>query len=303
MRSAQPVLSACPSCKVEAALLELFDPEQRVGVALESQCRLCGYQAELGEVKQPGAQFGSVFEVMAALDRWAEEDREEDVRAFTIHNFQGMTPEQVADRILAGLPVETGFDVIAWLFPSSAMAMGAGERREPRPPEPERPPGMRPALQKLSLQKPDPGEPAPIRPQDLRIRHTRSADADAPPPPTAIDPLAPARALVSVMMADGQPHPAERRAVEALLKAGEHPALPEAEWRVYRPQEAGNPKDAAAIVAGMRRVAMSDGVVDGSEVRVIREYARAWQIPFDARTMPRGGTFEEIRRAIMDWLS
>ena len=79
--------------------------------------------------------------------------------------------------------------------------------------------------------------------------------------------------------------------------------LPEAEWRVYRPQEAGNPKDAAAIVAGMRRVAMSDGVVDGSEVRVIREYARAWQIPFDARTMPRGGTFEEIRRAIMDWLS
>lgn len=299
MRSAQPVLSACPSCRVEAALLELFDPEQRVGVALESACRLCGYRTELGEVRDPGARFGSVFEVMAALDRWAEEEREEDVRSFTAHNFQGLTPEQVAERILAGQPVETGFDVIAWLFPGAAMAAGAGREEKPRA-VPDRPPGMRLVLEKGS----EPGRPpVPIQPPTPIIRHTRSADPDALRPPPPVDPLAPARALVSVMMADGAAAPAERRAVERLLKAGGHPAIPEEAWRVYRPLEVGAPADPAQIVAGMRQVAMSDGVVDGSELRVIREYARAWQVPFDERAMPRGGAFEEIRRSIMEWLS
>lgn len=254
-----------------------------MGVALEARCRLCLYSAELGEVSHPGLHFESIFEVMAALDRWAQEEGEDDVRVFSSTNFQGLSPEQVAERILAGRTIETGFDAIAWLFPNA----GAGAAIErPTPP----PPGMRPTTPRI------------LAPSAPVIRHTRSADPDAPAPPPPPDPLAAARALVSVMMADGHIHPAEQKAVQRYLLQNELPELPQTDWRVYRPQEAGNPKDAASILAAMRKVAMSDGVVDGSELRVLKEYARAWQVPFDAHSLPKGGTFEEIRRTLHAWL-
>jgi uncharacterized membrane protein YebE (DUF533 family) len=113
--------------------------------------------------------------------------------------------------------------------------------------------------------------------------------------------LADGCALVAVVMADGVVTPAERKLLELLSKQLGAPLPPESSWRVWRPQELGIPRDPPALLKAMRRLAMADGDVDGSEVRVIREYARAWQLPFDERSLPRGGTLSELRRTLATW--
>lgn len=294
--SIQQVLAPCPSCKVEGALVELYDTGQQVGAALEARCRMCSYYAELGEEREAGARFESVFEVMAALDRWSEQDGEEDVRTFTAANFQGLAPEQVAERILAGLPVETGFDVIAWFFPNAgagavaATAEGTEEAVAARPPRASQQPPLGVSLERKS-----------IAPMNFPIRMTRTADPERSLGPPPADPMADGCALVAVVMADGVVTPAERKLLERLSQELEAPLPPEGSWRVWRPQELGIPRDPPALLKAMRRLAMADGDVDGSEVRVIREYARAWQLPFDERSLPRGGTFSELRRTLATW--
>jgi hypothetical protein len=295
MQSIHQVLSDCPACHVEAALVELYDPQQRVGVALEARCRLCGYEAEYGELRREGDRFTSVFEVMEALNRWSGEDGEEDVRQFTAANFQGLTPEQVAERVIAGLTVETGFDVIAWLFPNAgAMATEAAPRREEAVPRRE-------DAQRWQMRPPERKPGAVISPTINRIRHTPTMSADLPVSPVELHPDAEGKALISVMMADGIAHPSERRWIEAYLRKSNQEMPPESEWRVWRPPETGFVKDPVAVVEAMRRVAMANGEIDGSEVRVIREYARAWQVPFSPKSLPRGGMLQEIRSALWGW--
>lgn len=276
--------------------MELYDTGQQVGAALEARCRLCSYYAELGEEREQGARFESVFEVMAALDRWAEQDGEEDVRTFTAANFQGLAPEQVAERILAGLPVETGFDVIAWFFPNAGVgavataAEGTEEAAALRPPRASQQPAPGVGLEKKS-----------IAPMNFPIRMTRTADPERSLGPPPADPMADGCALVAVVMADGVVTPAERKLLERLSQELEAPLPPEGSWRVWRPQELGIPRDPPVLLKAMRRLAMADGDVDGSEVRVIREYARAWQLPFDEHSLPRGGTLSELRRTLATW--
>ena len=66
MRASQ-VLSECPCCRVECALVELIDPSERVPVPIEGRCRLCGYRTDLGDVTHVGHRFAAPEDVVAAL--------------------------------------------------------------------------------------------------------------------------------------------------------------------------------------------------------------------------------------------
>ncbi|MFN7144415.1 MAG: hypothetical protein ACK4YP_11605 [Myxococcota bacterium] len=102
MRGATQVLSDCPHCRVESALVDLVNPHERVGVAIEGRCRLCGYATELGEVVQLGRPFVEEADVVEALARWAAADGESDVVVVGRADFPRRGPAALAPAVLAG---------------------------------------------------------------------------------------------------------------------------------------------------------------------------------------------------------
>ena len=119
------VLTDCGWCRVEAAVVELIDPDGPVGVAAAARCRLCGWEECGGVPVSAGRRFVAPEDARAALLAWASEDGDPDVTRFVAGGFCGLSVEEVAARLCAGEPVETTFDVVAWLFGGSA---GGGVR-------------------------------------------------------------------------------------------------------------------------------------------------------------------------------
>ncbi len=291
MRGATQVLSDCPHCRVESALVELLDPSERIGVALEGRCRLCGYTTELGEVVRFGQPFVDEAEVIEALTRWAAEESERDVHVFAVANFNGWDPAAIARGVLAGERVETGFDVIAWLFP----AMQGG-----RAGDDEVAPGLRvggvPGGEVL------PGGPGgtPLAGRYGAAPRPRKMEPEPPPTPArapVADPRDVGRALASVMLADGQIRPAEKRFLDAALQRLGAPPLPDEDLRVWRPNELGPVADPVAVLEAMRRLALCDHEADGSELRVLAEYARAWNVPLKKTAQHDTSAMAELGRA------
>lgn len=262
MRAAE-LLSECPRCRVEGALVELVDLSGPDGVTLSGACRLCAYAVEAGDVTHLGEPFVHGDDVLAALGRWAAAEGEVDVAAFVAANFLGARPGDVAAAVLAGQGVATSFDVIGRLFPG----MGGGRAAQR---------GEAPRL----------GEGAPV------------PTAAPEPAPAAADPRDVTRALTSVAMADGVLRAAERAAVTRLCARLGAPAPIDADWHVWRPNELGAPDDAAALFSAMREVALCDGEADPSEARVLREYARAWGLPAAKARLPKPGALAAFGRAV-----
>lgn len=255
--AAWQVLVDCPDCGVEGAVLEWVEP----GGPVEAACRLCGHRTEGGRPTARGRRFGDAAEVEAALAAWARGEGEPDVAVFTAVNMQGLAPGEVAARVIRGERVETSFDVIAFLFPQAAAGTGVDDRlREAR-----------------VAQGPPPAGPA-ASPAGSAAASPAAASPAASP---AAEPEDVARALVSVMVADGVIRPAERAFLARTLKAWGAPGIPEEAYRVWRPQELGPPADPARLMAAMRSMCLCDGEVDRSEVRILSEYARAWGVPLD----------------------
>lgn len=273
--SALQLLSDCPTCQVEGGVLELLDASGRNTTALEGQCRLCGYRTEGGVVQSMGQRFTAVGEVRTALASWAYADGEPDVQAFTQINMNGLTPEQVGGLVLRGERVETSFDVIAFLFPHAA----AGTRMQ----------GEDPALRNNGKQL--------FRPTNS-VEALHSADAH-PSPLVAADPLDVARALVSVMVADGVVRAAEKKFLARTLAAWNAPPLPEAEHRVWRPQEIGIPADPKRLLSAMTEMCLVDGEADSTEVRILDAYARAWGLALDRSQLQRPGPLRAMANTII----
>lgn len=313
------ILSDCPHCLVEAALVEICEADapalagalvqtgallQTGAIVIESQCRLCGFATERGRVRTPPRRFRAAADVVAALSSWATEDGDSDVEHFCLVNFFGQPADAVAARILARERVETGFDVIAFLFPQAALATpwlrrgeraavdrrvvvlsegsisGGGEAPPQRPPR-IGPPDLRPTLTILPWEEPPEvtgrAEAPPRRVETARLAR------ETPP----FDPADITRAFWSVILADADLHPREDRLLAQLLPRFGAPTLPPAEARMYRPGELGRPPDPAPVLAAMEQLARCDGVLDRSEVRVLREFARAWGVGIDeARLRP-----------------
>ncbi|MFT4977549.1 MAG: hypothetical protein ACI8S6_003454 [Myxococcota bacterium] len=248
MAEAFQVLSDCPTCHVESALLEIYDPDILPGVPLESRCRVCGSLSEAGTLIREGVRFASANGARAALRRWALEEGEADLEEFCAGSLCGLSIEEACHRLLRGEPIETSFDVIAFLFPGMGGGMGAVEAAPAEIPDP---------AQRARLQ------PAPA-----------ARPAEPPAPPRVL-----ARALAAVMMADGIAHPSERRFIAARLSEAGQPDLAEDELRSWRPGDLGWPYTPGPIIESMARLAHVDGQRDRSEWRVVREFARHWGQP------------------------
>lgn len=283
--SLHQVLADCPHCRVQAAVVELH----RVGGAgrpIEARCRLCRYALGPEGAVAP-APFADGRAVAEALARWAAEEGDDDLERFCAANFGGLSSREVAERVLRGEPVETGFDVIAFLFPSAAAAAAVPRERAALGP------GADGALR------------AGVRTgrtlTHLGFGDPRAPHAAPPPPERAERRWSPAdgtRALVSVMVADGAVRPAEEGAVaEALARLG-LPAPEPAERRVWRPNELAVPPEPAGLLAACRRVALADGEADATEVRLLDEYARAWSTPLDRAGLGRPTLLDRLDRTL-----
>lgn len=253
MAEAFQVLTDCPSCRVESALLEVFDPSIAEGIALEARCRVCGYFSELGTVHRDGQRFASANAAKAALRAWALEEGEHDLVVFCEGSLGGLTVEEACQRLIRREPIQTSFDVIAFLFPGMGGGGGGGMGTVEPPPD---------AL------------PEAASPRVAHAAPSRSVAADPWESERVL-----ARALAAVMMADGEARPAEQRFIAAqLAEAGAAP-LEDSELRSWRPGDLGWPKAPGPIIAAMARLAHADGQRDKSEWRVVREYARHWGHP------------------------
>jgi hypothetical protein len=100
------------------------------------------------------------------------------------------------------------------------------------------------------------------------------------------------------MLADGRVRPGERRFLDRALAELGAPPLPEAELRVWRPNELGPMPEPAKVLRAMRLLALVDKEADGSEARVLKEYARAWRLELPADAMERPSAMAQLGRAL-----
>lgn len=266
---AMQLMSDCPTCRIEGGVLELVDPHGRIEVSVEASCRLCGFRTEFGLIQSAGQKFVAVPDVVSALERWSKADGEPDTLLFTQVNMGGLTPAEVGHRVVRGERVETSFDVIAFLFPQAASG------------------GFQPDDRK---------------PEVRAVNEVRPMPEVAPTHEYAAPPWHPehiARALVSVMVADGVVRASEKKFLTRMLAEWNAPALLEADYRVWRPQELGTPPEPERLLEVMRLMCIVDREADGTEVRILQEYSRAWGVPLNLGRLDRPGAIRGLVNAVV----
>jgi hypothetical protein len=269
--SAYQVLEDCPDCKVSSAMVALYDPAVVAGVSVEAACRLCGRTTAQGALQRRGRRFEGLLEVIDALDRWAEADGEPDVERYCAANFNGESATAVAKKVLAGEVVETGFDVFSFLFPGMGGGGGAGASEGEE---------LRPRTAKVANSVPLTPATVPQRVEGPVVE---------PPDPART----PARALAAIMLADGVMKEKEHRFLEAWLARYGHPPLIQEDLRAWRPGDLAPPAQVEPLVHAMIELAHVDRERDGTEWRVVREFARRWGYPM-AELEARGRTVDEL---------
>lgn len=302
------ILAACPHCKVEGAVVELYDPLEpccALGVAAESRCRLCG-RGTVGRATWGREQLGSVSMgddacpeckvalddairssrrchqcgfsawdeetaapvalveravVVEALARWAEEDGVGSWEELLASSFCAPTVEELMASLARGEAVETTFDVLGFLFSHMEGSGGGGGA----------------ALEAEGV---------------VQGVNAAAALGDGPrgAPPTLRIKLPTARpasrrnralALASVIAADGHARPAEVAFVNAVLAQEQQEALRPEEIQLLRPHEVGpvgSLKEREELCHLMVQLAYIDGERDETEMRVVRDFARAWGV-------------------------
>lgn len=306
------VITDCGHCHTTGAVLELMDPAHpgcHLGVPISATCRMCGESRQLADpeftprdpfsvgrcpscrkplgpdarVQKRCGHCGFTPEVhhtagldctdraavRTALSDWASTE------GLTIDELcegsLGDTVAAILDRYVAGEPVESSLDAIAFLFPGMAAGSALGA-----------------------------------------VLDAPKSAVGPPREPVEPDPRAPVKLLVSVMVADGQIRSGERAFVEAFLTAESLDPLSPLELRPWRPHEVGHMTDRdlclRAVKAAVELMHL-DGERDGSEIRIVRTFARAWGIPetqvedwnrtFDRRYAP---PLRTMWRALSRWV-
>ncbi len=276
-------LADCDACLVESAVVELIAPRGGEGVVLERRCRLCLRAHRDGSLAHPGETLkGDVASARKALERWASAEGDADADRFVLAHFGGLSIPDVAKKLAEGARIETSFDAIAWLFPGvGAVGGGGGGGAAPR---------VAPIDAKDTLET---GPPRFVT-ADVQVSwpDVRRARASVPPLaipvthesiPRHLQPLrVSARALASVMLADGQADARDRAFIDRTLAGWGHPPIEPGDLAVWRPHDLGWPHDPGAVVEAMCRLAYVDGQRDATEWRVVREFARSWGVSLDA---------------------
>jgi hypothetical protein len=282
----------CPFCNVEGTRVETWDAAAascRLGVPESVRCRLCGHAAAgmvpgLGSVAPgdgcPGCgtslddaaraggrcafcgtgavlsdvNAGTPLRDVAALERallrWALEEGLASAAELLDAYFDVRTAAEMFVALARGERIETTFDVSDYLFSGGgaggAAAAGPAVMREPD----EEAPSTERVPQPASLRKV--GGP---REELLALASVAAADGEAGPDDQAV-----------LLRA------AEKRGIAPLAAEDIH---------VWRPNEIDPPPtlvDRERVLEEMFQMGWSDGQLDDSELRVIREYARAWGI-------------------------
>lgn len=285
-------LADCDACLVESSVVELIAPSGGRGVVLERRCRTC-LRASQGEtLTHPGESFrGDAARARAALERWAKEEGDPDVDRFVAAHFgapKGVSSpiDRVCELLARGERVETSFDAIAWLFPGVGAVGGgggggAGGDAAAKPFD---------AHDTLDTGPPDMAAAAAspiVTWPDVRRHRTSVVPMSVPETheaiPRHLQPLrVTARALASVMLADGIADATDRGFIDRTLAAWGHPPIEERDLAVWRPHDLGWPHDPGAVVEAMCRLAYVDGQRDATEWRVVREFARSWGVSLEA---------------------
>lgn len=284
MSDAFQILEDCPDCGVEGAVVGLVDPLQAEGVAVVASCRLCGRKELGGKLKRAGRAFSTPEQVVVALRRWAQAEGTDDVDEFCAANMSGLSPREVGALVVAGQPVATSFDVIAFLFPGMGAGAGPNLGDGFDPYEPARSMDVLPGGWPTAAPPPAPdalpvGWPEPRLPDALPDGWPEAR----PPAPPPVDPRrTPVRALAAVMLADGIASKGERQFLERFCAAARLAPPTAEDLRAWRPGELPPPDDANIVVDAMVELAHLDRQQDGSEWRVVREFARAWGLDLAA---------------------
>ena len=282
----------CPSCAVEGTRIEMWEPEApscRLGVPQEVRCRLCGHAAEgqVADVESPAPgtgcpacgstlddamrdarrcaacgthatlverssarSFGDRTELEAALDSWAREEGLGSARDLLDAYFVLPTLEEVFAAMGRGEPVETTFDVADWLF-SGGGAGGAAA-----------------------------GEPAIVMRQEEEAPATQRTQLPASSR-RASGPREELLAIASVAAADGEASMDDQAVLQRAAERRGMPPLGPEDVRVWRANEIEPPPtlvDRERVLEEMFQMGWADGQMDESELRVIRDFARAWGI-------------------------
>ena len=296
----------CSWCKVEGATVELIDPSHpsfHYGRAADSTCQLCGHRetyegltvgtcracgdglteharehhacercGDLPAVTRVnGIDLADAIQVRRALDAWAQR---EGMRTDELcQSSLGLDVDEVVQRLVTGQLVESTLHAIAFLFPGMAAGGSASE----------------------SIVTEAPVVPAAVVPLQ------------------AIDPRAPVRLLISVMLADGAIVAGELSFIERFLTTHGLSAIQPEELRPWRPHEIGAIQDEAMALAALEaavELMHLDGSRDGSELRIVRTFARVWGIP-EAQIEKWNRTYERryapplsiVWRALTRWVS
>lgn len=280
----------CPSCSVEGARVETWDSDVascRLGVPESVRCRLCGHTAQ-GRVislenvapgdgcpgcgtplddavrearrcsacgtqavlddRAPALSFADQDALDRALDAWAREEGLGSVQGLIDAYFVLLSSTEVFAALVRGERVETTFDVADYLFSGGGVA-GAKA-----------------------------GEPAIVRPDEAP--YTQRV-----PQPASVRKVGGPReellAIASVAAADGEASPDDHAVLARAAQKRGIPQLGPEDIRVWRPNEIDPPPtlvDRERVLEEMFQMGWADGQMDESEMRVIRDFSRAWGI-------------------------
>ncbi len=283
----------CPSCLVEGARLETWDselPSCRLGVPQTVECKLCGHAAEgtIGAVASVAPGDGcpgcgaSLDETMRAANRcpfcgmhaslkttnepivfadppaleralvtWARSEALDSAQDILDTYFVLPSTKLVFEALQRKEKIETTFDVADYLFSSGPSAGGAAS-----------------------------GTPAMMRVEDEEAPSTQRI----PRPASVKRPFEPRDellALASVAAADGEANVDDQMVLKRAADRRGVPPLSDHDVRVWRPNEIEPPPTLdrrEKVLEEMFQLAWADGQMDESEMRVIKDYARAWGI-------------------------
>jgi hypothetical protein len=286
------VLSDCPHCLCEAAVVEEMDPVHpacHLGVPARRRCRLCAW--EQVAVEEPFAprhptslgRCPACHKPLSEAARAGEGPCSHCGYAPTLREVRA--PEDLRDEgeavaALARWAAEEGEpDVGAFCVANMGVAatvvVAALARRE----------RVGTTFDVIAFLFPGGGAPgATADPRSPAIAKpvTAPAPASIEAPAATMDPRTPARVLVSVMVADGTLRSGERTFVVRWLAREGLPPLGPDDLRVWRPSELGAPPPPEVrdrLLEAAVQLMHLDRERDGSEWRVIRTFARAWGVP------------------------
>ncbi len=280
------VLSDCPHCRTEAAVVEEMDPSHpacHLGVPARRRCRLCHWEViAAGEafVPRDPPSLGRCPGCRAPLSADARSGRSPCAGCAYTPTLQTIRePEDLLDpgRALWALrrwARSEGVDVEAFCnmhagtgAAEAARSIAAGD-------------GLATSFDVIAFLFPG-GAPAahttPQRPSEVTT--LQRPVIEVPPDLQPMDPRTPGRMLASVMVADGSLRASERRFVARWLDREGLPALDAGDQQVWRPTELGGapePQLRDRLLEAAVQLMHLDRERDGSEWRVIVLFARAW---------------------------